>query len=39
MWNMKAKGIPVITGATGTMSESLRECLSNIPGEHEIKEL
>jgi hypothetical protein len=32
MWNMKAKVIPVITGATGTISESLRQYLSNIPG-------
>ena len=39
MWNVKAKGIPVLIGATGTMSKSLKQCLSNIPGEHEIKEL
>jgi len=39
MWNVKAKGIPVIIGATGTMSNSLRQCLSNIPGEREMKEL
>jgi len=39
MWNVKAKVIVVITGATGTMSKSLRQYLSNIPGEHEIKEL
>ena len=37
--NVKAKVIPVITGATGTISESLREYLSNVPGKHEIKEL
>jgi len=30
MWNMKAKVIPVIRGATGTMSKSLRQNLSNI---------
>ena len=36
---MKAKVIPVIIGATGTISESLRQYLSNIPGQHEIKEL
>jgi hypothetical protein len=39
MWNVKAKVIPVITGATGTISESLREYLSNIPGKGEFKEL
>ena len=39
MWNVKAKVIPVITGATGTISKSLRQYLSNIPGKHEIKEL
>ena len=39
MWNVKAKLIPVITGATGTISKSLRQYLSNIPGKHEIEEL
>jgi hypothetical protein len=39
MWNVKAKVIPVITGATGTISKSLRKYLSNIPGKHEIKGL
>jgi len=40
MWNMKAKVIPVINGgATGTISESLRQYLSNISGKHRIKEL
>ena len=39
MWNMKANVMPVITGATGTISESLRQYLSNIPGKHEIREL
>ena len=33
------KVIPVIIGATGTISKSLRQYLSNIPGKHEIKEL
>ena len=37
MWNVKAKVIPVIIGATGTVSGSLRQYLSNIPGKHEIK--
>ena len=31
--------IPVIIGATGTISESLRQYLSNVRGKHEIKEL
>ena len=39
MWNLKAKAIPVITGATGTISKSQRLNLSNIPGKHKIKEL
>jgi hypothetical protein len=29
MWNIKAKVIPVITGANGTMSKSFRKYLSN----------
>jgi len=39
MWNVKAKMIPVIIGATGTISKSLRQYLSNITGKHEIEEL
>ena len=39
MWNVKAKVIPVITGATGTISKSFRKYVSNIPGNHEVKEL
>ena len=39
LWNMKAKVIPVIIGATGIISKSLLQHLSNIPGKHEIKEL
>jgi hypothetical protein len=39
MWNVKTNVIPVIIGATGTNSKSLRKYLSNIPGQHEIKEL
>jgi len=27
MWNVKAKVIPIITGATGTISQSLRQYL------------
>ena len=39
MWNVKARLIPVILGATGTILKSLRQYLSNTPGKHEIKEL
>jgi len=41
MWNVKAKVIlvRVMTGATGTISESLRQYLSNKPGKYEIKKL
>ena len=38
MWNVKAKVIPVIAGATGTISKSLRQYMSN-SRKHEIKEL
>ena len=39
MWNVKTKVIPVITGATGTILNSFRKYASNIPGNHEVKEL
>ena len=39
MWNVKAKVIPVIIGATGTVSKSLRQYLRNILGTYEIEEL
>jgi hypothetical protein len=39
MWNMKAKVKLVIIGATGSISKSLRQYLSNIPGKHKIKEI
>jgi len=39
MWNVKAKVIPVIMRANGTLSKSLKQYLSNIPGEHEIKQM
>ena len=39
LWNVKAKVIPVSTGATGTISKLLRRYLSNIPGKHEIKKI
>jgi len=39
MWHVKVKVMPVIRGATRTISKSLRQYLSNVSGEHEIKEL
>jgi hypothetical protein len=39
MWNVKTKVIPVIIGATGTISKSLRKYVKNIPGNCEVKEL
>jgi hypothetical protein len=40
MWNVTAKVIPVLLmGATGTISVSLRQYLSNTSGKHEIKGL
>ena len=35
MWNVKIKVLPVIIGVTGTISESFRTYVSNIPGNHE----
>ena len=39
MQNVKTRAIPVIIGATGTISKSSRKYISNIPGNHEVKEL
>jgi hypothetical protein len=39
VWNVKTNVIPVIIGATGTISKSFRKYLSNVPGIHEVKEL
>ena len=39
MRNIKPRVIPVIIGATGTISESFRKYVSNISGNHEVKEL
>ena len=39
MWKVKTGMIPVIIGATGTISKSYRKYVSNIPGNHEVKEL
>jgi hypothetical protein len=39
MWNVKTRVIPVIIGATGTISKSFRKYVSSTPGNHEIREL
>ena len=39
MWKVKTRAIPVIIGATGTISKSFRKYISNIPGNHKVKEL
>ena len=39
MWNVTTKVIPIIIGATRTVSKSFRKYVSNIPGKHEVKEL
>jgi hypothetical protein len=39
VWNVKTKVIPVIIGATGTISKLFRKYVSNIPGNHEVKEM
>jgi len=38
-WNVKARVIAVITGAIGTISKSFRKYVSDIPGNHDVKEL
>ena len=39
MLKVKTGVIPVVIGATGTISKSFRKYVSNIPGNHEVKEL
>jgi hypothetical protein len=39
MWNVKTKVIPVIIGATGTISKSFRKYVSNVPRNHKVKVL
>jgi hypothetical protein len=39
MWNVKTRVIPVIIGATGTISKSLTKYVSSIPRNHEVREL
>ena len=37
MWKVKTRVIPLIRGATGTISKSFRKYISNITGNHEVK--
>jgi len=39
MWNLKCKIIPVIIGANGTVTRSLRKNLATVPGKHSIDSL
>ena len=39
MWNVKTKAMPVIIGATGTISKSFRKYVNKITGKHEVKVL
>ena len=39
MWNVKAKMIPVIAGATGSTSKSFTKYLNSIPGVGDDKKL
>jgi hypothetical protein len=39
MWNLKTRVIPVIIGATGIVTNSLRKNLEAIPGKHSIDSL
>jgi hypothetical protein len=37
--NVKTRVIPVIIGVTGTISKSFTKYVSNIPGNHEVREI
>jgi len=39
MWNLKCTIVPVIIGATGTVTRSLRKNLEAAPGKHSIDSL
>jgi len=39
MWNVKARVIPIIIGATETISKSFRKYVSDITENHDVKEL
>jgi len=37
IWNVNARVIPVIIGTAGAISKSFRKYVSNIPGNHDVK--
>jgi len=39
MWNLTCTIIPIIIGATGTVTRSLRKTLEAVPGKHSIDSL
>jgi hypothetical protein len=39
MWNVKTRVIPVIIGATRTISKSSRKYVKTISGNHQVREL
>ena len=39
MWNLKCTIVPVIIGATGIVTRSLRKKLETVPGKHSIDSL
>jgi hypothetical protein len=39
IWNVKTRVIPVIIGATGTISKSFRKYVSTRPGNHDVREI
>jgi hypothetical protein len=39
MWNVKTRVIPVLIGATGTISKSFRKYVNTIPGNYDVREL
>jgi len=39
MWNLKCTIVPVIIGATGIVTRSLKKNLETIPGKHSIDSL
>jgi len=39
MWNVKTRVIPVITAETGTIPKSSTKYVSDIAGNHDVKEL
>jgi hypothetical protein len=39
MWNVKTRVIPVIIGATGTISKLFRKYVNTITGNHDVREL